>query len=108
MNVGALGGGERAAEQVERTMAGRVEKLLAFAAAEGLRHLLLGAWGCGVFRNEPRMIARLFHEALFGADRWAWKFERVVFAVYDPPGKGENRGAFEEVFGGVGGREAGG
>ena len=106
VNVGALGGGDQAAEQVGRTMAGRVEKLLAFAAAEGIEHLLLGAWGCGVFRNDPRMIARLFYEALFGADRWAWKFERVVFAVYDPPGKeGENRGAFEGAFGGVGGRE---
>ena len=79
-------------------MAGRVEKLLALAAAEGFEELVLGAWGCGVFRNDPRLIARLFHDALFGPDRWAWKFGRVTFAVYTSAREQENLEAFEELF----------
>jgi uncharacterized protein (TIGR02452 family) len=101
VNVGALGAGTPAIHQVGPTMAGRVEKVLAFAAAEAYEHLLLGAWGCGVFRNDPRMIARLFHEALFGPDAWAGKFRRVVFAVFDPTPSGENRAVFEEAFASV-------
>jgi uncharacterized protein (TIGR02452 family) len=98
VNVGALRENSEAIRQVEPTMAGRVEKLLAFAAAEGFEDLLLGAWGCGVFRNDPRTIARLFHEALLGPDAWASKFRRIVFAVYDLTDHGENRVPFEEMF----------
>jgi len=96
--VGALRQNSDSVHQVEPVMAGRVEKLLAFAGAEGFEDLLLGAWGCGVFRNDPRLIARLFHDALFGEGAWATKFRRVVFAVYDPTDRGENRVPFEETF----------
>ena len=50
------------------------------------------------FRNTARMIARLFHDALYGPDAWAAKFRRVVFAVFDPSDRGENRVPFEETF----------
>ena len=101
VNAGALrpGGGDHA--KVEPVMAGRVEKVLAFAAADGFEHLVLGAWGCGVFRNDPRMIARLFFDALFGDGGWGRKSRHVVFAVYDPTGTSENRIAFEETFAAV-------
>jgi len=101
VNAGALrpGGGDHA--KVEPVMAGRVEKVLSLAAAEGFEHLLLGAWGCGVFRNDPRLIARLFFEALFGEGGWGRKFRRVVFAVFDPTSAGENRRAFDEAFAAV-------
>ena len=98
VNVGALPPGSPAPGQVEPTMAGRVDKVLAFAAAEGYEHLVLGAWGCGVFRNDPRLIARLFQGALFGPGAWAAKFRRVAFAVFDPTAAGENRAAFENAF----------
>lgn len=58
----------------------RIEKVLAVAAHHGHRTLVLGAWGCGVFRNDPEEIAQLFLEALEG--RFAGMFELVVFAVY--------------------------
>jgi uncharacterized protein (TIGR02452 family) len=97
VNVGALRpGGDHG--RVEPVMAGRVEKLLALAAADAFEELVLGAWGCGVFRNNPRMIARLFHQALFGADRWAWKFGRITFAVFTAAAERENLRAFEELF----------
>jgi uncharacterized protein (TIGR02452 family) len=98
VNVGALGAGSPAVHQVEPTMAGRVEKVLAFAASEGIEHLLLGAWGCGVFRNDPRMIARLFSDALSGPDGWGRKFRRVVFAVYDRSPGQEVLSGFEKAL----------
>ena len=53
--------------------------MLQIAAAHRHRRLVLGAWGCGVFGNDPVVVASAFAMALDQA-RW---FEQVVFAVYD-------------------------
>ena len=73
----------------------RVGRVLAVAALHGHEVLVLGAWGCGVFRNDPAMIADLFQAALAGRFRGA--FTHVVFAVLDA--SGETIGSFEQVFG---------
>ncbi|HEY2742981.1 MAG TPA: TIGR02452 family protein [Polyangia bacterium] len=83
-------------DEIGATLARRAKKVLAVAAAHEHRTLVLGAWGCGVFRNDPAAVARTFADALAGDDlRGA--FERVVFAVYDPGGR--NLGAFERQLG---------
>jgi uncharacterized protein (TIGR02452 family) len=55
--------------------------VLGVAAAHGHRSLVLGAWGCGVFGNDPAEVASLFGMALEGP--FAGAFEAVVFAVLD-------------------------
>lgn len=57
---------------------------------------MLGAWGCGVFRNDPNEVATPFSEAL-STHEFKGAFDRVVFAVYDRKG-GENRAAFDRVL----------
>jgi uncharacterized protein (TIGR02452 family) len=63
------------------------------------RALVLGAWGCGAFRNDAAMVAATARSVL-RSPRFDGIFERVVFAI---PGKGErslqNLGAFRKVFG---------
>ncbi|AVT31452.1 TIGR02452 family protein [Plantactinospora sp. BC1] len=72
----------------------RAARILAVAAGHGHRQLVLGAWGCGVFGNDPATVATAFAEAL----RESPWFERVVFAVLDR-GRGEpTRTAFRRVF----------
>ena len=73
----------------------RVERVLGVAALHGHEVLVLGAWGCGVFRNDPGQIAELFRVAL--ASRYRGAFTHVVFAVLDS--SGETLGSFEQVFG---------
>ena len=68
--------------------------MLAVAAAHRHRRLVLGAWGCGVFRNDPAHVAQAFADALA---RFAGSFDRVVFAVRDPGGR--NIAAFQRQFG---------
>ncbi|WP_297621000.1 TIGR02452 family protein [Nocardia sp.] len=74
----------------------RAERVLAIAARHGVRELVLGAWGCGVFRNDPADVAAAFDQALriHGA-----AFDRVVFAVWDRAAVSANRSAFEDRFG---------
>lgn len=66
----------------------RAARVLAVAAAHGHRRLLLGAWGCGVFGNEPATVAAAFAGAL-GKSPW---FDEVVFAALD------HRAVFAEVL----------
>lgn len=52
----------------------------------GLTHghdaLVLGALGCGAFRNPPDHTARLFHEVL-NEPEFANKYKRVIFAIIE-------------------------
>jgi uncharacterized protein (TIGR02452 family) len=82
--------------EVRATMARRVDRVLAIAKLHGHSALVLGAWGCGVFRNEPAQVAGLFAEALAGPFRGA--FVEVVFAVLDSSPERRFIGPFEQVF----------
>lgn len=84
-------------DEIRRVLDARARKVLAVAAAHGHRCLVLGAWGCGVFRNDPVEVAAAFAGAL-AEPRLGGAFERVVFAVYDRGG-GRNIRAFERQFG---------
>jgi uncharacterized protein (TIGR02452 family) len=83
--------------RLRQTLNERALKLLAVAAAHEHRTLVLGAWGCGVFRNDPGEVAHAFASAL-GDERLRGAFDRVVFAVYDRGG-GRNLSTFEKEFG---------
>ena len=60
----------------------RMRTVLA-VAAQGCDALVLGAWGCGVFRNDPAMIAALFKQVL-AEPIVRGRFRHITFAVYDP------------------------
>lgn len=69
--------------RIPEVLARRAEYVLALASSQGYRHLVLGAWGCGVFRNNPETVAEVFMTLLSGAS-WANRFSRVVFSILDP------------------------
>jgi uncharacterized protein (TIGR02452 family) len=73
----------------------RVEKVLTIMAGHGHDASVLGAWGCGVFKNDPEVIAQLFARALRG--RFAGDFAKVVFAVLSSDGVAFN--PFADRFG---------
>lgn len=75
----------------------RMKLVLAIFAKQNCRHLVLGAYGCGVFRNAPADIARWWKELL--QETFAEQFETVVFAVFDRSSNQKCIGAFEEMFG---------
>jgi uncharacterized protein (TIGR02452 family) len=83
---------------VRKTLSRRAEHVLRVAAHHGHRTLVLGAWGCGVFRNDPEEVAGVFADHL-ASPSFERAFTRVVFAVYDRSQGQENRRAFERRFG---------
>jgi uncharacterized protein (TIGR02452 family) len=77
----------------------RAHRVLEILSSHGHRTIVLGAWGCGVFRNNPEEVADAFSNALASLQGF---FERVVFAVFERSGDGPNLRSFREKFGAPG------
>ncbi|WP_246007289.1 TIGR02452 family protein [Actinomadura pelletieri] len=86
-------------ERIRDVLARRARKVLAVALVNGHRRLVLGAWGCGVFRNDPREVAEVFAGLLRPGGEFADRFEHVVFAVWDTAEGAPRHTAFQTVFG---------
>ncbi|MFE9408065.1 TIGR02452 family protein [Streptomyces sp. NPDC006704] len=86
------------AHRIGPVLDARAERVLETAARCGYRRLVLGAWGCGVFRNDPARVAEAFHGHLTGDGRFAAHFDEVVFAVLDRTRDRTTRGAFADAF----------
>ena len=81
-------------EKSKQIMKARALRVLQVAAYHGIDVLILGAWGCGVFKNEPTDVADAFRAAL---TKMKGRFRAVFFAV--PGGKDdENYLAFLKYF----------
>lgn len=80
-NYGAVKKTEkRMVSKIPDIMRRRIEKVLAVSVLHGNDTLILGAWGCGVFQNDPAVIAKLFKEVL--ETTFKNQFKKVVFAIY--------------------------
>ncbi|MFF3171418.1 TIGR02452 family protein [Streptomyces sp. NPDC057900] len=90
------------AHLVGAALAARAERVLEVASVRGYRRLVLGAWGCGVFQNDPAEVAGVFRALLADDGRFAGHFEQIVFGILDHGGKSPTRAAFDHVFGNMG------
>ncbi|MEL7532482.1 MAG: TIGR02452 family protein [Bacteroidota bacterium] len=83
---------------VAAVMRVRTQKVLALAAYHHIDTLILGAWGCGVFKQEPVDMAGYFAELLIEG---AFKnvFPKVIFAVLDRTPEERFVAPFRERFG---------
>lgn len=88
---------ERAAE-LPRALSARAGQVLSVAVTEGYRRLVLGAWGCGVFQNDPAQVAGAFRTLLAPGGRFSGAFEHVVFGVLDRTRGAGVREAFVRAF----------
>ncbi|MFE0389199.1 TIGR02452 family protein [Streptomyces bungoensis] len=88
---------ERAGE-LPAALARRAERVLETAAAQGYRRLVLGAWGCGVFQNDPAQVAGAFRGLLGPGGRFVRRFDHVVFGVLDRTPGAMVREAFVRAF----------
>lgn len=69
----------------------RARKILSAAAANGAEVLILGAFGCGAFRNDPEVVAAAYHQVL---PQFLNHFKTIEFAVYCTPRDQRNYDAF--------------
>jgi putative RNA 2'-phosphotransferase len=96
-NVSALEEARRFdAGEIALALEKRSDFILAVAAHHKIERLVLGAWGAGVFGNDPVQVARIFAALLAG--RYAGAFIEVVFAVLGTRETSANHRAFADVF----------
>jgi len=87
------------AEDVATAMYKRIKKVLLLGLHHGSDAIVLGAFGCGVFENDPSTIADIFRRLLMEDEQIRGKYKNVTFAVLDKDMKGANYLAFDKVFG---------
>ena len=74
----------------------RARQILNAAAANGAEVVILGAFGCGAFRNKPEVVAKAYAAVV---PEYAKQFKKIEFAVYCPKGKPtDNYDAFKAEF----------
>jgi uncharacterized protein (TIGR02452 family) len=74
----------------------RIHRLLSIAWAYKHVALVLGAWGCGAFSNDPHQTAFDFRQALENDFRGAFSY--IVFAITDWSPERRFHGPFRDVF----------
>lgn len=73
----------------------RAIHVLTCAAAKGVDTLVLGAFGCGAFQNNPEVVARAYKIAL---NEFPKVFKEIEFAVYCNPNDVINYQVFKNMF----------
>lgn len=63
--------------------------------AKGNEIVILGAFGCGAFRNPPEIVAEAYSELL---EEYKYDFKIVEFAVYCPPRDERNYKIFKRIL----------
>lgn len=69
--------------------------ILTIAAANNIEILVLGAFGCGAFRNNPQVVAAAYHSVVKLFNGY---FKQIVFSVYCSPKSSVNYETFRDEF----------
>lgn len=89
-------------EEYEQMFYNRIVATLKVAAHYGYRYLVLGAWGCGAFRNDAEVVSRLYYKALreleYNGLSQESLFNQIYFAVLDHSDSQYNFKSFFRYF----------
>ena len=66
---------------IEEIMMNRIRKIIKIAAEEKVEVLILGAFGCGVFKNDTKTVSELFAKVLLDEGLKDY-FNLIVFPIY--------------------------
>ena len=73
----------------------RARHILIVAASKGVDAIVLGAFGCGAFQNDPTVVAEAYKDVL---EEMKGYFSLIEFAIYCRPRETANYDAFSRVL----------
>ena len=76
----------------------RGRQILNAAVLHGIDYIVLGAFGCGVFMNDPNVVARAYSDLI---KDYMKQFKRIEFAIYCRKDQPENYVAFKTKLNGL-------
>ena len=76
----------------------RIREICRVAMEHQVTTVVLGAFGCGAFRNPPELVARAFRDVL-QEDLFRHSFSKVVFAIKSNGRSDDNYNVFSKVLG---------
>lgn len=82
-------------EELKRIHVKRWTKILDVALAEENEVIILGAFGCGAFENDPEVVAQVAKEVI---ENYLYSFKVIEFAVYCSPRDEVNYRIFERTM----------
>lgn len=74
----------------------RMRRILDIAKSKGNTAMVLGAFGCGVFQNQPEVVAEAYASII---EEYRYDFEVIEFAVYCTPKDTRNYDVFKRRLG---------
>lgn len=83
-------------ERLKRVFKGRIRNIFEVALDNNVDTLILGAFGCGAFKNPPRLVAEAFDEVM--QEKYKGLFSNIIFAIKKTSLNCPNYNAFKEVF----------
>ena len=85
-------------EELQTLHEKRMRKVLEIAWRKGNEVVILGAFGCGAFRNPPAVVAQAMKTVV---QEYRMIFEIIEFAVYCTTQYDTNYRVFQQVLGGM-------
>ena len=87
--------GDKAAKitptELEKLLTARIRRIFEIAIANGNEVLILGAFGCGAFKNPPQIVAKVFNAVM---QDYLYHFDTIEYAVYHTAREVANYEAF--------------
>lgn len=81
----------------EKTMEEKISTMLAYPSLERCEYLVLSAFGCGVFKNDPRFVAEMFKRLI--DEGFKYHYKEISFAVLnDHNSVSDNYSVFKSIL----------
>ena len=82
-------------DELETLLASRIRRIFEVALANENEVLILGAFGCGAFRNPPEIVAKVFYNVM---QDFIGYFDTIEYAVYHTEREVTNYEAFQKIM----------
>lgn len=82
-------------KDLEQLLTKRIRRILDIALSNENEVLILGAFGCGAFRNPPQVVAKVFYNVM---QDYLGYFETIEYAIYHTEREIENFQTFKEIM----------
>ena len=84
-------------EELKQVLIKRIKNILDAAVLNQVQIIILGAFGCGAFRNPPEIVAQVFYKVIYELNYRKY-FKRIVFAIKPSGEHCRNIEAFSKQF----------